>query len=156
MSLLWCDATCAKPFECCNTHIASKTSQKTKQIASTMHKNAYGESIDAKQWLTDLAASRLQTTGRQLIRMMSGGEKDKQGQFGSNATEFGAELGLPRRTGDGADDRTSNDARGRGATGRAGYSIARRERTVRGGWSWCWCWWRWSTRCIVNHLKRHV
>ena len=83
-------------------------------------------------------------------------EKDKQGQFGSNATEFGAGLGLPRLTGDGADDGTSNDARGRGATGRAGYSTARGERTVRGGWSWCWCWWRLSIRCIVNHLKRYV
>jgi hypothetical protein len=85
-----------------------------------MHKNAGGEQIDAKQCLTDLAASTLQTTGRQLMRMMSGGKKDKQGQFGSNATEFGAGLGLPRLTGDGADDGTSNDAGVRGATGRAG------------------------------------
>ena len=61
--------------------------------------------------------------------------RGETGQFGSNATEFGAGLGLPRLTGDGADDRTSNDARGRGATGRARYSIARGERTVRGGWS---------------------
>ena len=52
--------------------------------------------------------------------------RGETGQFGSNATEFGAGLWLPRLTGDGADDRTSNGARGR---------IARGERTVRGGWS---------------------
>jgi hypothetical protein len=42
-----------------------------------MHKNAGREQIDAKQCLTDLAASTLQTTCRQLMRMMSDGEKDR-------------------------------------------------------------------------------
>ena len=33
--------------------------------------------VDAKQCLTDLAASTMQTTCRQLMRMMSDGEKDR-------------------------------------------------------------------------------
>jgi hypothetical protein len=33
--------------------------------------------VDAKQCLTDLAASTLQPPGRQLMRTMSGGEKDR-------------------------------------------------------------------------------
>jgi hypothetical protein len=89
-------------------------------------------------------------------RQATDANSEWRGETGSNATGFGAGLWLPRLTGDGADDRTSNDARGRGATGRAGCSIARGERTVRGGWSWCWCWWRLSIRSIVDNLKRYV
>jgi len=91
--------------------------------------------VDRKKWFTYFAASTLQTPGRQLMQIVSGGER--QGSLGQ-WPNFGAGLGLPRLTGDGADDGTSNDAGVRGATGRAGCSIARgARRTVRGGWS-CW------------------
>jgi hypothetical protein len=72
----------ATPLAPSHSNAASRTlrqqlRRKQNKSHRQMHKNAGGEQIDAKQCLTDLAASTLQTTCRQLMRMMSGGEKDR-------------------------------------------------------------------------------
>jgi hypothetical protein len=54
---------------CINNFAKNKTNR--------IGKNAGGEQIDAEQCLTDLAASTRQPTCRQLVRIMSGGEKDR-------------------------------------------------------------------------------